>query len=277
MKRQIHNFLLFLPILLQVSCNGISQNTNCEKEDSLNYVKSSFGCIYFKYFKSDSLTVNPNLVILIHGDAPFNPPTYQYKLAKILSEHTKNTIIVAILRPGYSDSDGNHSDGTKGTMTGDNYTNEVISSITQEITELKKRYKPKKTIIAGHSGGAVISADIISLTPDLIDNSVLVSCPCDVQKWRNYMSSKQPFYRAWKDSVASISPFTIEYKLRKDANIILVHGSNDDVVPFDISEAYYQKLKESNTNAKLITMENAGHEIFLSDIVIKAIKDCLSY
>ena len=90
------------------------------------------------------------------------------------------------------------------------------------------------------------------------------------------MSSKQPFYRAWKDSVASISPFTIEYKLRKDANIILVHGSNDDVVPFDISKNYYQKLKESNTNAKFITIENAGHEIFLSDIVIKTIKDCLS-
>jgi len=253
-----------------------SQNTDCDKKDSLNFVKSSYGCTYFKYFKSDSLLNNPNLVILLHGDAPFNPPSYQYKLGKILERQTKNTIIVAVLRPGYTDNEGNHSDGIKGNTTGDNYTMEVINNLTEVVKELKIRYKPNQTIIVGHSGGAAISADIISSTSNLIDKSVLVSCPCDVEKWRSYMSSKQQFYRPWKDSVKSISPIKMVDSLNSKVTMTLIHGTKDDVVPFDISNNYYQKLKNRDINVKLIKLDNEGHEIILSDIVVSTIKNCLN-
>lgn len=276
MKKLLNILLLFVNFTFLTSCNVNSQNTDCDKKDSLNFVKSSYGCTYFKYFKSDSLLNNPNLVILLHGDAPFNPPSYQYKLGKILERQTKNTIIVAVLRPGYTDNEGNHSDGIKGNTTGDNYTMEVINNLTEVVKELKIRYKPNQTIIVGHSGGAAISADIISSTSNLIDKSVLVSCPCDVEKWRSYMSSKQPFYRPWKDSVKSISPIKMVDSLNSKVTMTLIHGTKDDVVPFDISNNYYQKLKNRDINVKLIKLDNEGHEIFLSDIVVSTIKNCLN-
>jgi hypothetical protein len=125
----------FFIIAVLSSCSAKSQTNNCEEKDTLNYIKTQQGCIFIKVFKSDSLTLNPNLLIVIHGDAPFNPPSYQYKLSQKLSEKVKNTIIVSILRPGYKDNVGNKSDGKRGLTTGDNYTDEVINSLTEVIKE----------------------------------------------------------------------------------------------------------------------------------------------
>ena len=266
---------LFLIISVLSSCNANSQNNNCEKNDTLNYITTQHGCLFVKVFKSDSITLKPNLFIIIHGDAPFNPPSYQYKLSQKLSEQVKNTIIVSVLRPGYKDNESNKSDGKRGQTTGDNYTQEVINSLTEVIKELKIRFKPSKTIIAGHSGGAAISADIVSLTTQLVDKSILVSCPCDVEAFRKSMALKQPFYRAWRDSVKSISPIDVIKNINRNADIILIHGQEDDIVPFEIAENYFKKLKQNNIKVELIPIENAGHEIFLTDRVLTVLKNNL--
>lgn len=88
-------------------------------------------------FKSSNLTSSPNLLVVIHGDAPFNPPSYQYKLSQRLSKQLNNTIIVSVLRPGYEDSDGNKSDGKRGLTTGDHCTQEVITNLTEVVVKLK--------------------------------------------------------------------------------------------------------------------------------------------
>ena len=134
--------------------------------------------------------------------------------------------------------------------------------------ELKKRFNPSKTIIAGHSGGAVISADIVSLAPHLVDKSILVSCPCDVEAFRKSMALKHPFYGAWRDSVKSISPVDVVKNINLNANIILMHGKQDDIVPVEIAQNYYKQLKSNNIKSQLMTIENEGHEIFLSDTVL---------
>lgn len=269
-----HNLLLLIISFLS-GCNAKSQSNNCEKKDTLNYISTQNGCLYVKMFKSDSIGLNPNLLVVIHGDAPFNPPSYQYKFSKKISEQVKNTVIVSILRPGYKDNEGNKSDGKRGLTTGDNYTIEVINSLTSVIKELKNRIKPSKTIIVGHSGGAAISADIVSLTPNLVDKAILVSCPCDVEAFRKSMALKQPFYRAWHDSVKSISPINIINKLDIRADISLIHGQQDDIVPFEIAETYYEQLKSNNIKTKMIKVENGKHEILLSDTVISVIKSKL--
>jgi pimeloyl-ACP methyl ester carboxylesterase len=275
-KKKHFNFCpLLLIISVLSSCNVTSQNNNCEKKDALNYITTQNGCLFFKVFKSDSITLKPNLLIVIHGDAPFNPPSYQYKLSQKLSERVKNTIIVSVLRPGYKDNDGNKSDGKEGLTTGDNYTEAVINSLTEVIKELKIRFKPSKTIIAGHSGGAAISADIMSLAPDLVDKSILVSCPCDVEVFRKSMALKQPFYRAWRDSVKSISPSNVVQKLNRNVDIVLIHGQQDDIVPFKIAETYYKQLTSNNIKAQLLSIENVGHEIFLSDTVFTILVNSL--
>ncbi|HEV8512160.1 MAG TPA: alpha/beta hydrolase [Cyclobacteriaceae bacterium] len=265
---------MFLTISSLTSCSCNSQNDDCKK-DTLKYITTQYGCSYIKVFKSDSITSNPNLLIVIHGDAPFNPPSYQYKLSQRLSEQVSNTIIVSVLRPGYRDSDGNRSDGKRGLTTGDNYTGEVINNLTEVIVQLKNRFKPSKTILAGHSGGAAISADIVSLAPQLVDKLILVSCPCDVEAFRKSMALKQPLYRAWRDSVKSISPIDVIKDLNQNADILLIHGKQDDIVPFKIVETYHEKLKSNSIKVQLMTIENGGHEIFLSETVLSVLRRSL--
>ena len=90
------------------------------------------------------------------------------------------------------------------------------------------------------------------------------------------MAKKQPSYRAWRDSVKSISPIAVVEKLTQKADIVLIHGKKDDVVPFKIIEGYNKKLKAYNIKTKLVTIENAGHEIFLSDTVLTILKNSLN-
>ena len=274
-KKYFTQYLLLLIISVLSSCNARTQNNNCDRKDTLNYISTQNGYLYVKTFKSDSIGLNSNLLIVIHGDAPFNPPSYQYKLSKKISEQVNNTVIVSILRPGYKDNEGNKSDGKRGLTTGDNYTEEVINSLTSVIKELKNRFKPSRTLIVGHSGGAAISANIVSLTPNLADKAILVSCPCDVEAFRKSMALKQPFYGAWRDSVKSISPINIINKICVKTDITLIHGQQDDIVPFEIAETYYKQLKSNNIKAEIIKVEGAGHEILLSDPVITIIKSKL--
>jgi pimeloyl-ACP methyl ester carboxylesterase len=275
-NRKIFNqFLLFAIASVLINCNANFKNSDCGKKDTLNYIATQYGCSFIKVFKSSNLTSSPNLLVVIHGDAPFNPPSYQYKLSQRLSEQLNNTIIVSVLRPGYKDSDGNKSDGKRGLTTGDNYTQEVITNLTEVVVKLKKRFNPVKTIIVGHSGGAAISADIVSLSPYLVDKLVLVSCPCDVKAFRKSMALRQPFLWAWRDSVKSISPINIVRKLTPNADITLIHGQKDDIVPFEIAESYYEQLKINSVKTQLVTIENEGHEIFQSETVLTVLRNYL--
>lgn len=70
--------------------------------------------------------------------------------------------------------------------------------------------------------------------------------------------------RELKDSL------TMEYKRAKEASpiyhittddppFLLVHGDNDEIVPFGLSEDMYKKLQEVGVATKLIRIEGAGH------------------
>jgi dipeptidyl aminopeptidase/acylaminoacyl peptidase len=47
-----------------------------------------------------------------------------------------------------------------------------------------------------------------------------------------------------------------------------MHGKQDDIVPVEIAQNYYKQLKSNNIKSQLMTIENEGHEIFLSDTVL---------
>ena len=113
-KNCFNLYFLFLIILGLSNCNAKSQSSLREKKYTLNYIQTQNGYVFIRLFKSDSITLKPNLLIVIHGDAPFNPPSYQYKLSQKLSEQVKNTIIISVLRLRYKDPEGNKSDGVKG-------------------------------------------------------------------------------------------------------------------------------------------------------------------
>lgn len=262
-------FLLFIPIVLGMgSCNS-QPVIDCSQKDSLHWVTTSLGCLYFNLYKSDSISINPNLIFILHGDAPFNNPGYQYGMAKKVAKQMKNTITIGLLRPGYTDPDSNKSDGIRGEATGDNYTTENIDAISEVIARLKKVYQPKHVVLIGHSGGAAISANIISLKPGLIDKAILVSCPCDLDKWRQYMSTQQPDFLAWKKPVHSVSPISVANTIQKQTKVAVIIGEKDDVTPLALSIEYYNKLKEIGTKVNLIQVPDEGHELLFHDAVMK--------
>lgn len=46
------------------------------------------------------------------------------------------------------------------------------------------------------------------------------------------------------------------------ARTLIIHGTNDTIIPYEVAIAYYNALKEAGTGVKLIPKENAGHTWF---------------
>lgn len=277
-KRKLILVLIFLGLLifgLNIHSN-LKNNTDFHRADTLNWITTSKGSLHLKTYKNVNTQDSVNLVIVIHGDAPFEKPDYQYHFAENIARQNKNTIAIGILRPGYTDPDNNTSNGIKGFTTGDNYTLAVNEAIAEAILQLKKSYHPIKTILIGHSGGAAIAGDIIGLKPNLVNSAILVSCPCNLPEWRKYMHTKQMLNLAWWFNFQSISPIAVADSISEETEVTIVVGDKDDVAPVYLSKEYYDKLKSLNKKCKLVLIPNEGHEILLNDKVMNEVRDLIN-
>jgi len=106
--------------------------------------------------RSPRLSSHPILVVVLHGDLlgvrSIPSTTYHYVFAQHASAKMDDLVAVAVLRPGYRDASGEHSDGEQWLTTGDNYTPEVVDAVAQAIDQLKAKFHPSHTVLAGHSG-----------------------------------------------------------------------------------------------------------------------------
>ncbi len=143
-------------------------------------------------YRGAELSPAPVLVVVLHGDAPFNKPGYQDTFAARIAAANADVIAAAILRPGYTDPQGHTSDGERGQTTGDNYNARNVDAIAAAIDSLQRRFTARRVVAVGHSGGAAITAHILGRLPDLVDAALLVSCPCDGTRWREHMSRTGP-------------------------------------------------------------------------------------
>lgn len=260
-------FLIFL------GAAPVDVQRHCDHADGQNWLATDLGCLHFKSFAGDSLSEHPNLVIVLHGDAPFNKPGYHYRMAQRIAQTNKNTIAVGILRPGYTDPENYTSAGERGITTGDNYTPEVIAALEMAIADLQKRYQPQKTLLVGHSGGAALVGDLIGTYPNLADAAVLAACPCEVSRWRAHMQGVQPLNWAWSFPVRSVSPHQLASKVSRKIPVLLIAGENDEVVPLSIIQEYVRLLTKNGVNARLVVLPQEGHEILLDPKVGKEIAE----
>jgi pimeloyl-ACP methyl ester carboxylesterase len=148
-----------------------------------------FGPLNGKSFGSG----NRVLVVLLHGDVPRGGPAdYLYETASELARASGGTTAVALLRPGYYDSQGQRSAGSDHGRR-DSYTARNNDLVAQSIQALKSRHRPRRVVVMGHSGGAAQLGSIIGRYPGLVDSALLVSCPCDVRRWHpNWTQSQSP-------------------------------------------------------------------------------------
>src|SRR5262249_48253881 len=82
----------------------------CDRE---GWIRGASECLHIETARSDRLTPQPSLVVVLHGDSPFSRPRYQYDMAHMIARENASVVAVGVLRPGYTDPSGNRSSGVR--------------------------------------------------------------------------------------------------------------------------------------------------------------------
>jgi pimeloyl-ACP methyl ester carboxylesterase len=212
------------------------------------------------------------LVVVLHGDAPFVLPRYQYLFASRVAVAAPGARVVALLRPGYGDPFGAKSDGSRGFSSGENYTPQVLEDLTAAIQQLKTQWQSPSLILVGHSGGAAIAADIAGTHPQLVQQLFLVGCPCDLAPFRRHMAAlqKSPL---WLLPVHSLSPLDTLKTMTPATTITAISGSNDPIALPQYARAYIAEAQRHGIPASMDTLPGLQHEILLEPAVVQQIAD----
>jgi pimeloyl-ACP methyl ester carboxylesterase len=241
---------------------GTSDPAACAGGTSDEWVRGNQDCLHIRIYHSATAGTDPNLVVVLHGDAPFASPGYQYAAARKLSQVADSVVTVGMLRPGYTDDSGNRSSGIRGRAVGDNYTAEVVDAVAAAIDTLRRRFHAARVVVVGHSGGAAITGDLIGRHPGLADAAVLVSCPCDLSAWRRHMFARQ-HQLIWWLPTHGLSPMDLASRVDPRTAVTIIVGDSDTVAPPPLSRAYAARLREHGVSATLIEIANAPHDILL--------------
>jgi poly(3-hydroxybutyrate) depolymerase len=224
--------------------------------------------------KSAHVSSTPVLLVVLHGDSPFRNPDYQNTFAAKAAQSSNDVVAIALLRPGYTDANGNKSDGERGLTTGDNYNATNTDAIADAIVQLKRRWHARRVVVAGHSGGAAITANILGRHPDVIDAALLVSCPCDVEKWRRHMFELQ-HAAVFQQKIETLSPIDLVRGISDRANVVMLVGSRDDIAPPEISIAYQKAAATLGKHVALVQFSDKVHDMFLEPAVLRALAPLL--
>lgn len=216
------------------------------------------------------------LVVVLHGDAPNRKPSYQYVFATSVAAALPGIRVVALLRPGYADPFGARSDGDRGWFAaGENYTPAVIRDLTAALIELKSRYQAQGLILVGHSGGATLAADIAALTPGLVQHAILVSCPCDVPRFRKHMAEDH-LSPVWLLPVHALSPMETINIMSTGTRITAISGIDDKIALPAYAEDYVAEARRREIDAELVLIAGKGHEILLEPQVLQAVAQAVT-
>jgi pimeloyl-ACP methyl ester carboxylesterase len=239
----------------------------CPKNpDAANWIDAGGTCLAISVAGGPTAGSSPTLVVLIHGDvADGGPADYLYPFAPALAR--PGVLVVAVLRPGYSNANGRTSEGSNDNRR-DNYTVQTVDILGKAIAALKERYKARRVLMMGHSGGAAITGVLIGRLPGLVDAAVLVSCPCDVPRWRAERNG-----RPWSNS---LSPHKFAAAVPQSTVVVTITGTKDDNTRPALADAYVRALSERGVKATAQRAQGAGHGFNrLAPAVIAALQQLL--
>jgi len=244
--------MVVLSVVLAAAVHQVAATELCAA-DNRTRVAANDECLVIKtYGESAERT---SLIIFIHGDGYRGGPSdYMYPVAQ--SFGAKGVVAIGMIRPGYYDSNGNHSTGNS-YREWDNYQPDVIATIAAAVKVLKKHYKAKNVVLAGHSGGSAISGVIIGKYPGLVSAAVLGACPCNVPDWR-FMR------RGWNNWPLSLSPHEFIGKIDSKTTVVAVTGGKDGNTEPVLARDYVASLKSKGIDATYIEVPGVGHNAIVS-------------
>ena len=251
--------------LILISCSQIAFADEC-LDDKLTRVKGVDNCLAITTFRDPSAPKPSALVIFIHGDqSDMKAVTSMPRLAKNI-QLPSDVVKVFILRPGYFDAQGNESTGYNSGRI-DSYTSDNVDEVTAAIQSLQKYYSVKNTVLVGHSGGAAYSGVMIGRTPGIANGALLLSCPCNIGRWRSDHRA-----RPW----GSLSPINFHKTVPVTTKVIAITGDGDDNTREHLSKEYVAALNERGVNAQYITAQSTAHNDTVNvELVTEPIKALL--
>ena len=216
---------------------------------------------------------NDVLIVTVHGDLSVGlPATYHYDFALAATMVVRDSAGVGLLRPGYHDGQGRQSPGSA-LGRKDNYTREAVDMIADTVAKLRADGGYRHVIAVGHSGGAAIVATAMALHPGVIDSAVLVSCPCDIPRWRDHVLNERRSRRdpAPLDWTRSLSPHRHVTGLAPDARVVAITSRSDKLTPPSLAEGYVEALKREGVNARFVETALPGH--FLWNLTVEVLNE----
>ena len=218
--------------------------------DKVTRITGKDECLAIHTFKKNPETKIKNLVIFMHGDQSDNGPVVGMIRNAEEVEVPTGTVKVAILRPGYFDKQNNKSTGSDCGRR-DCYTTISLDEMTAAVQSLKNYYKPTKTILIGHSGGAATSGIMIGRTPGIAEGAILLACPCNISRWR--------FMRGSSFGYQSLSPSDFIKNIPKTTKVFAITGSNDNNTADVLAVDYIKSLTDININAQYKILAGLDH------------------
>ena len=221
----------------------------------------------------------PVLVLVMHGDLPEPPPSYQYEFARNIADAddaaTTGIVAAGVLRPGYADPVGDRSSGDMGRAVADNYTPEVVDAVASAARALAKDHDARAVVLVGHSGGAAIAANLLGRHPGVAQGAVLVGCACDPAAWRatRLAGTRNPVFRG---PTRSLQPLNLADDVAPGTIVRLVVGEEDDVTPPAHSQAYAKALRERGVDASVVVVPGLGHNILFAPSVFDTVTEVLA-
>jgi poly(3-hydroxybutyrate) depolymerase len=242
---------IFLGVFLS---SGAALAQGCPQADGVSRIDGQTECLAIQTTVQTTKLGNNqkprNLLVYLHGDSS-RGGLFDRHFRYFKPFVSQDTVFVGMIRPGYADAKKNASSGD--TMGGgDNYTAHNIDAVANALQALKTKYSARRLVVVGYSGGAATAGVILGRHPELIDNAVLIACPCDLDIRR----------QGWANNVVrrSISPHEVADKVFKTAQVTAITGDTDvNTTPAQVT-GYIATLKARGVKARYMEVPKATHD-----------------
>jgi poly(3-hydroxybutyrate) depolymerase len=244
---------IFLGVLLSSLSSGAALAQGCPQADGVSRVDGQTECLAIQTTVQTTKPENKqkprNLLVYLHGDSS-RGGLFDRHFKYFTPLASADTVFVGMIRPGYVDAKKNTSTGDR-MGGGDNYTAHNVDAVANALQALKAKYHARRLVVVGYSGGAATAGVILGRHPELIDDAVLIACPCDLTvRRKGYQNNMR----------RSISPHEVAEKVFKTAHVTAITGDADVNTQPEQVTGYIHTLKAHGVKARYMEVPKATHE-----------------
>lgn len=182
-----------------------------------------------------------------------------FRSIKRLTKSSKNNLLLVVSRPGQLGSSGDHKEKYK------RHESRVMNAA---IDQIKSKYNVNEVVLAGHSGGATLVANLLSKRSD-VSCAVMGSGAIALGEFAYDSGFAPDIWGTWQDpmvSVKKIAPSPAEY--------YILAGQGDTIRPPKYQKMYADALAAGGLNVHFLVLRKRGDARDHQDEVLKVVDEC---